>query len=136
MFEGDFFEKIRRMVEEMERKGEGETLEAQPPKAPQARIRKSEVAGELEEIKGTLETDYLCLEKPREIIFCMRVPGVEKRGIKIKRRGRAVEILAKREDGKAYFATFELPLGAIPEEKILKMRGGNLLLFIPKRKRN
>lgn len=130
MFEGDFFEKIRRMVEEMERKTEVEVRE----NASQVKVKR--IAPVFEgEIRGTLETEYMCVEKPREVIFCMRIPGVGREGVEVRRRGRAIEIVARRKDGKAYFSTFELPKNAVPEERVLKMRGGLLVLVIPKRKR-
>lgn len=139
MFEGDFFEKIRKMVEEMERKSEEVSIEVKGPQTPQVRVRRGRALRTLEEqaeVKETLETEHLCLEKPREVIFCMSVPGVGREGIEIRTRGKALEIVAKRADGKAYFSTFELPRNAVPQERILRVRDGFLVLIIPKRKRS
>jgi len=60
---------------------------------------------------------------------------VGREGVEIRRRGRAIEIVARRKDGNAYFSTFELPKNAVPEERVLRIRGGLLVLIIPKRKR-
>ncbi len=136
MFEEDFFEKIRRMVEETERKQEEISVEIKGSEASSVRVRRrGPRVLEQVSIQETLETEYMCLEKPREMIFCMHVPGVEREGIEIRRRGRALEIVAKRRDGRAYFSTFELPRNAVPEERILRVKDGLLVLIIPKRKR-
>lgn len=130
MFEGDFFEKIRRMVEEMERRSEEVSVEM-PQGARRGRTPRTEQC----EVKETLETEYMCVEKPREMIFCMHVPGVGREGVEVRRRGRALEVVARRKDGRAYFSTFELPRNAVPEERVLRVRDGLLVLIIPKRKR-
>lgn len=134
MFEGDFFEKIKRMVEEMERKMEV-PVEVKESNASQVKVRRRISPVFEDEIKGTLETEYMCVEKPREVIFCMHIPGVGREGVEIRRKGRAIEIVARRRDGNAYFSTFELPKNAVPEERVVKIKGGLLVLIIPKRKR-
>jgi len=138
MFEGDFFEKIRKMVEEMEKKAEeGVSMEIRAAgKGSQVKIRRRVPAEADREIKETLETEYMYVERPWEVFFCMRVPGVNREGVEVKRRGKAMEIVARRSDGRAYFGTFELPPKAVPEERVLKLRGGFLLLIIPKRRRS
>ncbi|MEM0359167.1 MAG: Hsp20/alpha crystallin family protein [Candidatus Hadarchaeales archaeon] len=134
MFEGDFFERIKKMVEEMERKTEVQ-VDIRESNASQVKVRRRVTTFPEGEIKGTLETEYMCVEKPREVIFCMRIPGVGKEGVEIRRRGKAIEIVARRRDGNAYFSTFELPKNAVPEERVLRIKGGLLVLIIPKRKR-
>jgi HSP20 family molecular chaperone IbpA len=139
MFEGDFFERIKKMVEEMERKAEeGASTEVrEASRGPQVKVRRPRVPPEsARDIKETLETEYMYVERPWEVLFCMRVPGVSREGVEVRRRGRAVEIVARRSDGRAYFGTFELPPKAIPEERVLRLREGFLLLLIPKRKRS
>ncbi|TDA32760.1 MAG: hypothetical protein DSO03_01970, partial [Hadesarchaea archaeon] len=84
MFEGDFFERIKKMVEEMERKTEVQ-VDVRESSASQVKVRRRIAAFPEGEIKGTLETEYMCVEKPREIIFCMRIPGVGREGVEIRR---------------------------------------------------
>ncbi len=132
MFEEEFFKKIRKLVGEME-KG-GETIGVKGSGGSQVGVRRIRES-EDREIKGTLETEYLYLERPWEIIFCMHVPGVERERVEVRRRGRAIEVVARRRDGKAYFSTFELPPKAVPEERTLRLKEGLLLLIIPKRRR-
>jgi len=138
MFEGDFFEKIRKMVEEMEKKTEERVLMEvrEASKGAQVKVRRKTPLEADREVKETLETEYMYVERPWEVLFCMRVPGVSREGVEIRRRGRAIEIVARREDGRAYFGTFELPPKAVPEERVLKLRGGFLLLVVPKRRRS
>jgi HSP20 family molecular chaperone IbpA len=137
MFEGDFFERIRKMVEEMERKTEERALEVREAgKGAQVKVRRRTPLETDREVKETLETEYVYVERPWEVLFCMRVPGVNREGVEVRRRGRAMEIVARREDGRAYFGTFELPPKAVPEERVLKLRGGFLLLIVPKRRRS
>lgn len=90
--------------------------------------------GVIDPIKGTIETDATKIERPDEVDLVIRVPGVDEKDIAIRRAGHTIEIIARRSDGRAYFATFELPPDADPESRSFEIEGGVLTVTIPRRK--
>jgi len=83
----------------------------------------------------TLETNTAKVEKLDELILTMQAPGVSKKDVDVRQLARAIEVVARKPTGEAYFATFELPPDALPSEFSLEAKGGMLVIKIPRRRR-
>jgi HSP20 family molecular chaperone IbpA len=94
---------------------------------PQAEIEKP--------IKCMLETNVAKVEKLDEVLLTMQAPGVKKEGVDVRQLGRALEIVARKPTGEAYFATFELPSDAVPSGLHLEVKEGMLVIKVPRRRR-
>ena len=102
-----------------------------PEPAEQAEAKKIET----KPVVRTLETNTAKVEKPDELILTMQAPGVSKKDVDVRQLGRAIEVVARKPTGEAYFATFELPPDALPSEFSLEAKGGMLVIKIPRRRR-
>ena len=86
-------------------------------------------------IKRMLETNVAKIEKPNEVLLTMQAPGVKKEDVDVRQLGRVLEIIARKPTGEAYFATFELPLDAVPSGLHLEVKEGMLVIKVPRRRR-
>lgn len=102
-----------------------------PKPAERAEVKKIET----KPVVCTLETNTAKVEKPDELILTMQAPGVSKKDVDVRQLGRAIEVVARKPTGEAYFATFELPPDALPSELSLEAKGGMLVIKIPRRRR-
>ncbi|KXB02334.1 hypothetical protein AKJ45_03565 [candidate division MSBL1 archaeon SCGC-AAA261F19] len=84
------------------------------------------------QIKETIETTTIKAEKPSEVVLTMRAPGVKREDIIFRSFGRSLEVIARKTDGRAYFAAFELPLDADPEHRTLEISGDELIIKVPR----
>lgn len=101
---------------------------------------KSAELGEAKKIEAKpvvcmLETNTAKVEKPDELILTMQAPGVNKKDVDVRQLGRAIEVVARKPTGEAHFATFELLPDALPSELSLDVKGGMLVIRIPRRRR-
>lgn len=90
--------------------------------------------GKIGPIKRMIETDTTKLESPDKVELVMRVPGVNEKEVLIRRAGRTLEIIARKPDGGAYFANFELPPDADPRSRSFEIEEGVLTVRVPRRK--
>lgn len=90
--------------------------------------------GEVGPIKRMVETDTTKLERSDEVDLVMRVPGVDEKDVVIRRAGHTLEIIARKPDGEAYFATFELPPDADPRFRSFEIEEEVLTVKIPHHK--
>ncbi len=164
MFEDEFFKRIRKVIEErIEREergrkeefwgklglrgisieirnGEGEEPQVkirrirERPRSYRESIRTKNIGTE-KRITKMLDSSCVRIEKPREILFSMHIPGATGERIEIRRYGNALEVLARKDDGKAYFSTFELPSDAVPEERVVRVKGDILTIIVPRRRK-
>jgi len=103
-------------------------------KPPEVR-RKPQAEIEVKPIKCMLETNVAKVEKPDEVLLTVHVPEVKKDDVEVKQLGRALEVIARKPSGEAYFAAFELPSDAQPSDYRLDMKDGMLVIRVPRRKR-
>ncbi len=104
---------------------------------PESRIEKPEVEvrpPEVKPIKRMLEANAAKVEKLDEVVLTMQAPGVKKEDVEIRRFGRALEVVARKPSGEAYFAAFELPPDADPDERTIEIKDGMLIIAIPRHK--
>ena len=85
-------------------------------------------------ITRALETNVGKVEKLDEVIFTVQAPGVAKEDVEVRRLGNTLEVLARKPTGEAYFAAFELPRDAVPEERVLEVREGMVVITVPRRR--
>jgi HSP20 family molecular chaperone IbpA len=86
-------------------------------------------------ISKMLETNTGKIERPDEVVLTMQTPGVEKDDVEVRQLGNALEVIARKPGGEAYFGAFELPLDAAPSERTLELKEGMLIISIPRRRR-
>jgi len=103
-------------------------------KPPEVR-RKPQAEIEAKPIKCMLETNVAKVEKPDEVLLTVHVPEVKKDDVEVRQLGRALEVIARKPSGEAYFAAFELPSDAQPSDYRLDMKDGMLVIRVPRRKR-
>jgi HSP20 family molecular chaperone IbpA len=103
-------------------------------KPPEVR-RKPQVEIEVKPIKCMLETNVATVEKPGEVLLTVHAPEVKKDDVEVRQLGRALEVIARKPSGEAYFAAFELPSDAQPSDYRLDMKDGMLVIRVPRRKR-
>ena len=84
-------------------------------------------------ITRMLETNCGKVERPGEVILTMQTPGVKKEDVAIRQIGNALEVIARKPTGEAYFGAFELPPNAVPTEREVELKGEMLVISIPKR---
>jgi HSP20 family molecular chaperone IbpA len=103
-------------------------------KPPEVR-RKPQAEIEAKPIKCMLETNVAKVEKPDEVLLTVHAPEVKKDDVEVRQLGRALEVIARKPSGEAYFAAFELPIDAQPSDYRLDMKDGMLVIKVPRRKR-
>jgi HSP20 family molecular chaperone IbpA len=103
-------------------------------KPPEVR-RKPQAEIEVKPIKCMLETNVAKVEKPDEVLLTVHAPEVKKDDVEVRQLGRALEVIARKPSGEAYFAAFELPIDAQPSDYRLDMKDGMLVIKVPRRKR-
>jgi HSP20 family molecular chaperone IbpA len=86
-------------------------------------------------IKCMLETNVAKVEKPDEVLLTVHAPEVKKDDVEVRQLSRAMEVIARKPSGEAYFAAFELPPDAQPSEYRLEMKNDMLVIRVPRRKR-
>jgi len=84
-------------------------------------------------IRRTLETNAAKVERPREVVLTLQTPGVRKEDVEIRRLGGTLEVIARKPDGDAYFAAFEVPPDVSFEERKVEIKGKMLVVTIPRR---
>ncbi len=97
--------------------------------------RKPQAKIEAKPIKCMLETNVAKVEKPDEVLLTVHAPEVKKDDVEVRQLGRALEVVARKPSGEAYFAAFELPSDAQPSDYRLDMKDGMLVIRVPRRKR-
>jgi HSP20 family molecular chaperone IbpA len=97
--------------------------------------RKPQAEIEAKPIKCMLETNVAKVEKIGEVLLTMQASGVKKEDVDVRQLGRALEVIARKPTGEAYFATFELPPDAVPSELHLEVKEGMLVVKVPRRRR-
>ena len=109
------------------------------PAAPGRRPTKAEVkppeAKTVKPIKCMLETNVGKVEKPDEVILTMQAPDVRKEDVEVRRLGNTLELIARKRTGEAYFGVFELPPDAVSSEYNVEVKGGMVIVTIPRRRR-
>jgi len=103
-------------------------------KPPEVR-RKPQAEIEVKPIKCMLETNVAKVEKLDEVLLTVHAPEVKKDDVEVRQLGRALEVIARKPSGEAYFAAFELPSDAQPSDYRLDMKDGMLVIRVPRRKR-
>jgi HSP20 family molecular chaperone IbpA len=103
-------------------------------KPPEVR-KKPQAEVEVKPIKRMLETNVAKVEKPDEVLLTVHAPEVKKDDVEVRQLGRALEVIARKQSGEAYFAAFELPPDAKPGDYRLDMKDGMLVIRVPRRKR-
>ncbi|MCJ7720614.1 MAG: Hsp20/alpha crystallin family protein [Candidatus Hadarchaeum sp.] len=103
-------------------------------KPPEVR-RKPQAEIEAKPIKCMLETNVAKVEKLDEVLLTVHAPEVKKDDVEVRQLGRALEVIARKPSGEAYFAAFELPSDAQPSDYRLDMKDGMLVIRVPRRKR-
>lgn len=98
---------------------------------PKAEARPKEV----KPITRMLETNCGKVERLGEVVLTMQTPGVKKEDIEVRQLGNALEVIARKPSGEAYFGAFELPLDAVPTEREVELKGEMLVISIPRRRR-
>lgn len=86
-------------------------------------------------ISKMLETNVGKIERLDEVVLTMQTPGVEKDDVEVRQLGNALEVIARKPSGEAYFGAFELPPDAAPSERTLELKEGMLVISIPRRRR-
>jgi HSP20 family molecular chaperone IbpA len=97
--------------------------------------RKPRAEIEAKPIKCMLETNVAKVEKLDEVLLTMQAPGVKKEDVDVRQLGRALEIVARKPTGEAYFATFELPSDALSSGLQFELKDGMLVIKVPRRRR-
>ena len=87
-------------------------------------------------IKCMLETNVGKVEKLDQVILTMQAPDVKKEDVEVRQLGNTLELIARKSTGEAYFGAFELPPDAIPDERKVEVKGGMLVVIIPRRRRH
>jgi HSP20 family molecular chaperone IbpA len=98
-------------------------------------VRKPQAEIEVKPVKCMLETNVAKVEKPDEVLLTVHVPEVKKDDVEVRQLGRALEVIARKPSGEAYFAAFELPSDAQPSDYRLDVKDGMLVIRVPRRKR-
>ena len=90
---------------------------------------------EIKPVTRMLETNCGKIERLGEIVLTMQVPGVRKEDVEVRQLGNALEIIARKPNGEAYFGAFELPPDAALSEREIELKGEMLTVSIPRRRR-
>ncbi len=98
------------------------------PKPPKVERKKSKP------VTRMLETNCGKIERLGEVVLTMQVPGVKKEDVEVRQLGNALEIIARKSSGEAYFGAFELPPDAAPSRREVEMKGKMLVISIPRRR--
>lgn len=91
---------------------------------------------EIKPVTRMLETNCGKIERLGEIVLTMQVPGVKKEDVEVRQLGNALEIIARKPNGEAYFGAFELPPDAAPSRREIELKGKMLIISIPRRRRS
>jgi len=95
---------------------------------------KPEVKPKPKPITRALETNVGKVEKLDEVILTIQAPGVSKEDVEVRRLGATLEVLARKPTGEAYFAAFELPPDALPEQRTVEVKEGVVVITVPRRR--
>jgi HSP20 family molecular chaperone IbpA len=110
------------------------------PAAPERRQPRAEVkapeAKPHRPIKCMLETNVGKVERPDEVILTIQAPDVKKEDVEVRRMGNTIELIARKRTGEAYFGAFELPPDAMPTEHRVEVKGGMVVVTIPRRRQH
>ena len=90
---------------------------------------------EIKPVTRMLETNCGKIERLDEVVLTMQVSGVRKEDVEIRQLGNALEVIARKPSGEAYFGTFELPPDAAPGEREVELKEGMLIISVPRRRR-
>lgn len=89
---------------------------------------------EVRPVKRTLETNAAKVEKLDEVVLTLQIPGVKGEDVEIRQMGKTLEVIARKPSGEAYFATFELPPDADPEERKVEIKDDMLMIVVPRQR--
>jgi HSP20 family molecular chaperone IbpA len=107
-----------------------------PAEAPVERPKPPKVERkDIKPVTRMLETNCGKIERLNEIVLTMQVPGVKKEDVEVRQLGNALEIIARKPSGEAYFGAFELPPDAAPSEREVELKEKMLIISIPRRRR-
>lgn len=107
-----------------------------PAEAPELeRPKPAEKPREVKPISKMLETNVGKIERLGEVVLTMQVPGVKKEDVEVRQLGNALEVIARKPSGEAYFGAFELPPDAVPTKREVELKGELLIISIPRRRR-
>jgi len=98
---------------------------------PRAEIKPHEAKA----VTRMLETNVGKIEKLDEVVLTMQVSDVSKDDVEVRQLGNTLEVIARKRTGEAYFAAFELPPDAMPSEHTVEIKGGLLIISVPRRRR-
>jgi len=99
------------------------------------RLKPSEKPREIKPISRMLETNVGKIERPDEVVLTMQVHGVRKEDVELRTMGNTLEVIARKPSGEAYFAAFELPPNTAPDARQVELKGGMLIISIPRRRK-
>ncbi|MCS7131419.1 MAG: Hsp20/alpha crystallin family protein [Hadesarchaea archaeon] len=97
--------------------------------------RKEVEAKPIKPIKRMLETNVGKVERPDKVVLTMQVSDVDKEDVEVRQFGNTLEVIARRRTGEAYFAAFELPSDAVPDEREVEIKDGLLTIIVPRSRR-
>jgi HSP20 family molecular chaperone IbpA len=89
---------------------------------------------EIKPISRMLETNVGKIERPDEVVLTMQVHGVRKEDVELRTMGSTLEVIARKPSGEAYFAVFELPPNTASDARQVEIKGGMLIISIPRRR--
>jgi HSP20 family molecular chaperone IbpA len=95
----------------------------------------SEKPKEIKPISRMLETNVGKIERPDEVVFTMQVRGVRKEDVELRTMGNTLEVIARKPNGEAYFAVFEVPPNTASDARQVEIKGGMLIISIPRRRK-
>jgi HSP20 family molecular chaperone IbpA len=97
-------------------------------KSPEPEVKPPEV----KPVKRTLETNVAKVEKLDEVVLTLQAPDVKEEDVEIRQMGETLEVIARKPSGDAYFAIFELPPDADPEERKVEIKDNMLIISVPR----
>lgn len=110
-------------------------IEEIPPAPKRAPPRAEAKPREARAVTRMLETNVGKIEKLDEVVLTMQVSDVDKNDVEVRQLGNTLEVIARKRTGEAYFAAFELPPDAMPSEHTVEVKGGLLIISVPRRRR-
>jgi HSP20 family molecular chaperone IbpA len=109
-------------------------IELERPVKPE-RLAPPEKAREIKPISRMLETNVGKIERLDEVVLTVQAPGVKKEDIEFRQMGNTLEIIARKPNNEAYFATFELPRDALLDKREVELKGDMLIISVPRRRK-
>lgn len=114
----------------------GQRPAAVPPiKVPVEKPRVEAKPKEVKPVTRMLETNCGKVERLGEVVLTMQTPGIKKEDVEVRQLGNALEVIARKPSGEAYFGAFELPPDTVPSEREVELKGEMLIISIPRRRR-